>query len=226
MKTFNPRRILEILAEHGVEYIVVGGIGGVLHGSPLQTTDVDIVPSLGKSNLDALAIALNVMNARIMSHETPDGLKVDFTGKNLQRWIIDFRFLNLMTDYGQLDVIYRPGGTDGFRDIAEKAENLEIGSVQVRVASLEDIIRSKQAVARERDLEQLPTLRLVLEQKRSGIRPGQVVSVPWELDEKTGTVIDIRGVGPSARASVLVQIDEGQQEELVFPVSVLRAVSS
>ena len=133
----------------------------------MSTRDVDVVPQLKRANLDALAAALNDLNAKIRSQEAPEGLiNVDWTGRDLQRWIVDFRFLNLMTDYGQLDLIHRPGGTDGYRDLARSAEQMPIGDVSIKVAALEDIIRSKQAVDRDRDREHLPTLRMLLEMKR------------------------------------------------------------
>ena len=165
MTALDPAQIFRILAEHRVDHVVIGGIGGVLHGSPMSTDDVDIVPALKKTNLDALAAALNEMNARLMTSEAPDGINVTFTGKELQKWIVDFRFLHLLTDYGRLDLIHRPEGTSGYQELASNAESLDLGDVQVRVAALEDIIRSKQAVARDRDLAQLPTLRALLEEK-------------------------------------------------------------
>lgn len=164
---FDPKRILKTLARHGVDAIVVGGIGGVLHGSPVLTDDVDVVPLLKTTNLDALANALNELNARLMSAEAPGGsIAIDWRGKDLQRWIVDFRFLNLATDHGQLDLIHRPGGTTGYDDLAKAARVVEVDDVEIKVAALEDIIRSKEAVARQRDLEQLPTLRLLLEAQR------------------------------------------------------------
>lgn len=166
MTAFDPRAVFETLGRHGVDYILIGGTGGVLHGSPLLTADVDIVPEMGTANLEALAAALNDMSARIMSQEEPAGIAMDFTAKNLRKWIVEFRFLNLMTDHGQVDVVYRPGGTGGYQDLNERAELLQLGAVDVRVAALEDIIRSKQAVGRQRDLEQLPTLRLLMDERK------------------------------------------------------------
>lgn len=220
--TFDPTQILRTLAKHGVDHIVVGGVGGVLHGAPMSTDDVDIVPALRKANLESLANALNEMHARVQVTDEPDGIEMSFTGKDLQRWIVDFGFLNLTTDYGRLDILYRPGGTNGYQDLAANAEVLDLGDFEIRVASLEDIIRSKQTVARDRDLEQLPTLRLLLESKKTGMRPGQEVIVPWELSETRGTVIEVRGVGPGAQASVRVQVPGNGEEVLPFPVRHLR----
>lgn len=167
MAVFDPKHILTVLGKHRADVIVVGAVGAFLHGSPMLTEDVDVVPALKMSSLEVLATALNELNARIMSSDAPDGtIEVDWHAKDLRRWIVDFRFLNLQTDYGRLDLIHRPGGTDGYSDLAASAEVLRLEDVEIKVAALEDIIRSKQAVARPRDLEQLPTLRLLLEAKR------------------------------------------------------------
>ncbi|HEX2195725.1 MAG TPA: hypothetical protein VHJ76_02265 [Actinomycetota bacterium] len=155
------------MARRGVDLVVVGGIGGILHGSPITTKDVDVVPDLKATNLDALADALDEMNARVVAHDAPDGLiEIDWRGKDLRRWIVDFRFLILMTDYGRVDLIHRPAGTSGYSDLARNAIDVKLDEVHVRVAALEDIIRSKEAAGRERDLAQLPTLRRLLEAKQ------------------------------------------------------------
>jgi hypothetical protein len=220
---FDPERILRILGKHDVDHIVVGGIAGVLHGSPMPTDDLDIVPALKKTNVDALATALNELGARLMMSGEPNGIKVDWRGKSLHRMIVDVRSLNLMTDYGQLDVIHRPAGTSGYQDLDGKAEDLEIDDVRIRVAALEDIIRSKQAVARDRDLEQLPTLRLLLESKKSLLHVGDEVLVPWELGEKRGTVVKVLGSDRAARALVRLDVD-GNEGDILFPVRELEPV--
>ena len=162
---FAPRKILEILERHNVAYVLVGGVAGTLHGSPLSTDDLDIVPDLSQGNLDSLARALNAMNARIRAADYPEGIAAEFTGKRLKKWVVEFRFLNLTTDFGRLDVMQRPGGFTGYEELATNAERLEVGSLEIAVAALEDIIRSKETVARERDLAQLPTLKKLLEKK-------------------------------------------------------------
>lgn len=162
---FEPRRILEVLFSHGVQYVLVGGVAGTLHGSPLPTDDLDIVPALEKSNLDRLVEALRELDATMMASDEPEGVELDFSGKSLQKWLVDFRFLNLSTRFGRLDLLYRPAGTEGYRDLASNAKTELIAEVEVRLAALEDIIRSKQAAGRERDLQHLPTLRRLLERK-------------------------------------------------------------
>ncbi len=70
--------------------------------------------------------------------------------------------------FGRVDVIKEPSGTKGFADLNRDAVTLDIDGIPVRVASLRDIIRSKQASGRETDLAQLPVLRKLLERSEQG----------------------------------------------------------
>ena len=58
----DPECLFRVLAEHDVEYVLVGGLAGVLHGSPAMTNDADIVPSKGEGNLERLADALRALD--------------------------------------------------------------------------------------------------------------------------------------------------------------------
>jgi hypothetical protein len=71
----------------------------------------------------------------------------------------------LVTRAGRLDIMFTPSGTRGFGDLSRRAVTYRLGDIDVRVAALEDTIRSKEASARDRDLQQLPTLRKLLERR-------------------------------------------------------------
>ena len=51
MALLQPRDIFRVLAAHGVRYVVIGNLGGTLHGSPLVTNDIDLCPSRDDANL-------------------------------------------------------------------------------------------------------------------------------------------------------------------------------
>jgi hypothetical protein len=65
---------------------------------------------------------------------------------------------NLRTSRGQLDLTFRPAGTDGYEDLDRTASLHTIGRVQVRVAALAEVIRSKEAAGRRKDFQALPEL--------------------------------------------------------------------
>lgn len=74
---------------------------------------------------------------------------------------------NLSTAKGDLDVAFEPSGTAGFADLVRNAERYELeGGVTVVVASLADVIRSKEAAGRAKDRQALPLLRELLERTR------------------------------------------------------------
>lgn len=72
------------------------------------------------------------------------------------------RIWNLVTDLGRLDLTFEPSGTEGYTDLARDATHLVILGVDVDVASLADVIRSKEAAGRDRDRLVLPVLRWIL----------------------------------------------------------------
>lgn len=161
MAEFVPQEILAVLDRHAVRYVLVGGLAAVLHGAPHVTTDVDIVPQEDRANLERLSAALKELRARIRVVGEPDGVPFDHSGESLPR----VRIWNLVTARGNLDITFEPSGTHGYDDLVRDVEPMTIRGVEVPVASLADVIRSKEAAARERDRLVLPTLRRLLERR-------------------------------------------------------------
>lgn len=158
MPEFRPHQIMEVLERHGVRYVLVGGLAAALHGAAHLTTDVDVVPEDGRDNLARLSRALHELNARIRVSGEPDGVPFDRSAESLRRvsaW-------NLVTELGDLDITFVPSGTHGYRDLERDAEVMTVRGVRVPVASLADVIRSKEAVGRARDRAVLPALRELL----------------------------------------------------------------
>jgi predicted nucleotidyltransferase len=162
MAEFDPQEIFAALERHGVRFVVIGGVAAILHGASHVTTDVDIVPEEGRDNLARLSAALKELNARIRVVGEPEGIPFDHSAESLAR----VRIWNLVTDRGNLDLTFVPSGTRGYDDLVRDAEPMTVRGVEVPVASLADVIRSKEAAGRERDRLVLPTLRRLLERQR------------------------------------------------------------
>jgi predicted nucleotidyltransferase len=155
-----PERMLAVLREHGVRFVLVGGFAAVIYGSPYLTTDVDVVPEWSKENLERMSAALESMHARVWTTSESAGLAFDHDAASLgaaDTW-------NLVTDHGRLDLTFMPSGTAGYEDLARDAVHLTILGVDVDVASLADVIRSKEAAGREKDRVVLPVLRRILDE--------------------------------------------------------------
>jgi len=161
---FQPEEMLRRLEAHEVRYILIGGMGATLHGAPLRTRDADICPSRDAPNLDSLAAALRDMGARIRTEDDSEGLPFACDAAFLRQ----MKLLNLTTRFGDLDLSFEPSGTGGYAELSPRAVPYDLGEgLLVRVAALEDIIRSKEAANREKDRQALPTLRLLLEKVRN-----------------------------------------------------------
>jgi hypothetical protein len=155
---FRPELLLGVLARHGVRYVLIGGFAAVIHGSPYVTTDVDVVPDADPANLARLSAALDDLHARVWTEDEPSGPPFDHDATSLaagSMW-------NLVTDRGRLDITLEPSGTAGYDDVARDAVHLVILGTEVDVASLADVIRSKEAASRDKDHLVLPVLRRIL----------------------------------------------------------------
>jgi hypothetical protein len=151
-------RLFEVLHRHQVVYVLIGGLAAVFHGSPFPTEDADITPEADQPNLSRLAAALREINARVRTESLPEGLPFGCDAEGLAA----ARTWNLTTEVGDLDLAFEPSGTQGYADLRRDATAAQLYDVTVHIASLADVIRSKQAANRPKDQRVLPTLRELL----------------------------------------------------------------
>lgn len=162
MTDFDPVRILSTLKRHGVALVVVGGIAAVAHGSPLVTEDVDISPDRRTENLDRLAAALAELGARLRVAGEPEGVPFPIDAGFLAA---QPHMLYLVTRFGDLDLMLTPAGfPNGYDDLIGQSITVDLGDgTGTPVASLRDVITSKQAAGRLKDQAALPYLRALAE---------------------------------------------------------------
>ena len=153
-----PQPIFEALVRHQVDFVLIGGLAANSYGSPFPTYDVEIVPRSDRENLTRLSDALRELDARIRSEGVDGGIAFDHDATSLAAvgvW-------NLITPFGMLDISFMPSGTTGFSDLVKGAFATPAYGVIVSIASLADIVRSKQAANRDKDRRVLPVLREIL----------------------------------------------------------------
>lgn len=165
-RDFDPERMLSALAEAEVRFVLIGGMAAVLHGDVGVTVDLDVVPDREAENLERLATALRSLGARIRTEGEPEGLAFDCSAEFFRNLSPD-SIVNMITESGDLDVTFCPSGTQGFPDLRRDAVEIEAAErLHILVASLADVIRSKEAAGREKDRLALPRLRRLLDRLR------------------------------------------------------------
>jgi predicted nucleotidyltransferase len=156
------RALLARLAEHGVDFVVVGGVAVIVQASPRFTKDLDICYALRQENLDRLGEVLVELGARLR------GVDVDLPfvpdGRTLRR----AQMLTLTTDDGALDLLVDPDGSPGYPALRRHADEMDIDGIVVRVASVEDLIAMKRAAGRPQDLVDLESLEIASRRRRRG----------------------------------------------------------
>jgi hypothetical protein len=151
--TFDPIHILRRLQAHGVRFVLIGGLAAKAHGSPTLTVDIDICPARDPDNLERLAAVLGELGARLRG--APRDVPFHPDRGTLER----LEILTLATDRGDLDVVVRPPGVDGYDELKSNALDAELAAgLRVPVAELEDLIRMKRAAGRPKDRVELEIL--------------------------------------------------------------------
>ena len=152
-----------ILNQEKVDYVVLGGFAANVHGSPITTRDLDVIPDRHQENLERLGRALTRMNAMIRTSGEPVPTKID--GPFLDKMP---HMLNFVTDFGDLDLTFTPAGRAGeyvgWKSNATTA--LIDDGLTIFVASLDDIIDSKRSANRAKDHVALPYLESLRDELR------------------------------------------------------------
>jgi predicted nucleotidyltransferase len=157
--------MLRVLQDHGVDYIIVGGVSAILQGAPLTTFDLDIVHSRTPENLDRLLAALLALDAY-------------YRGQGTRRLAPKVSFLAspghqlLMTNAGILDVLGTVGGVGrerGYEDLLPHTHTVEVmEGLRLRILDLAEVIALKEEAGRDKDRFALPVLRRTLEERNKG----------------------------------------------------------
>ena len=160
----DTERVLRALDGAGVRYILIGGVACVMHGAEQTTYDTDVLPSLDAENLDRLLVALESLGAAVFVD--PKRMEMEagdlWETESLRRGgagLHDAEAWHFTTKAGLVDIVMSAAGVGGFDAHDPNAHELDVFGVRVRVAGLDDLVRSKEHLARDKDLSILGQLR-------------------------------------------------------------------
>lgn len=157
--------ILRLLHQHDVEFVIVGGMAGIVHGSSVVTEDLDICAPFTIDNLSRLLAALADVNPRHRIPPQHPSLSED------PQTLSTFNNLYLLTDRGQLDVLSAIDNVGSYEQLAERTISITFGGLTFRVLDIDALIRAKEAMSRPKDIQTARELKALRERHHKNRDP-------------------------------------------------------
>ena len=147
----DAEHLLRALAQHKVDYLLIGGLAVQTHGHVRSTNDADIIPAPERPNLERLAAALRQLQAKPLN---PGHDEAEITADLLPR----ANLWQFATPSGEIDVAHEVPGGGTFEELMRRALRVRIDEMEIAVVSLDDLIRMKLASGRPIDLDDVAAL--------------------------------------------------------------------
>jgi predicted nucleotidyltransferase len=155
------RKLLELLTQAEVRFVLVGGLAVNAWGYLRATRDIDVVPEPGAENLAKLDLVLKQIGGKV---EVDDGL---LDSNSISIFLRTGDRTLVVTDLGRVDILQGLPQIPPFAVLDAEALDVDIDGLVVRVCSLAHLLEMKRASERPRDKDDLEAL----EAAREG--PGQ-----------------------------------------------------
>jgi predicted nucleotidyltransferase len=155
-------KMLRLLTEHNVAFIIIGGVAAVIHGSSRLTQDLDVVYQRSPQNLTRLVQALAEQSPYLRG--APPGLPFQWSVDTL-RMGLNF---TLETSVGPLDLLGEVTGGGSYEELLEHTIEVEVFGIRCRCLDLSALIWTKRAAGRPKDLEAIAELEVIWEEQQEG----------------------------------------------------------
>jgi predicted nucleotidyltransferase len=155
----NDKALLSRLKEQKVEFVIIGGVCGVLHGASLVTLDLDICCRFSRENLRCIEAAVKDLHPR--HRLTANKLPFELTNHLCDT----LKNIYLNTDLGILDCLSEIAGVGKYEEVLKQSVPHSMSFGEFRMLNLNALIASKSAVGREKDLSAIKLLQAIKERK-------------------------------------------------------------
>lgn len=146
------RELFRVLAEHGVDYLIIGGVAAQVHGRRRTTKDLDVTPAPETENFRRLAGALVALDAHPVefgaSAPTPTAEQLSLAP------IVP----PLSTRHGELHILNEVPGATAYTGMRARALKTDLDGIAIRIVSVDDLIRMKRMTGRPGDIEDIEAL--------------------------------------------------------------------
>jgi hypothetical protein len=152
----NLKSLLKVLLSNEIDFVIVGGFAGVVHGSSMVTRDLDICATIDENSVAKLRLALCELNP---VHRMNLGANISFLDSPK-----DTRGLNniyLTTTLGVVDILSEVPPVGGFAMVKSRSIEISIYGYKCRVICVEDLIKIKGSMKRPKDLQMHEELKAI-----------------------------------------------------------------
>ena len=153
--------LLPVLNRHQVQFILIGGGAGIVHGSQRVTSDVDVVYSRSPDSVARMVEALKPHHPYLRG--VPPGLPFRWDAPTI---LAGLNF-TLTTDLGDIDFLGEVSGGGTYEQLLPFTIELEAFGVTCRCVTLDRLIQLKRAAGRPKDLEVIAELQAILDERES-----------------------------------------------------------
>ncbi len=163
MSTQDTPRLLTLLVDAGVRFLVIGGVAAIAHGASTFTRDLDVLVAFDPDTISRLLGALKAYDPRSALDPARRPIPKDLAAFE------GFRNLYVTTGLGRLDLIGETPIGD-YTCLVERAVPMTLAGASVMVISLDDLIAIKRAVGRPKDIlvaTELEAIRELLQGRES-----------------------------------------------------------
>jgi hypothetical protein len=152
--------LFRVLAEHRVEYLVIGGVAAQVHGRRRTTKDLDVTPAPERENLARLAAALAALDAH------PAELGPDTPAPTAEQLLSVPVVPPLNTRHGALHILNDVPGARAYDEMRTRALTLDLDGIAIQIVGVDDLIRMKQTSGRPGDIEDIAAITAVARRER------------------------------------------------------------
>ena len=160
MRATEIEAILTRLSQGQVEFVVIGGVAALAHGSARVTFDVDVCYQRTRENIERLCQVLAPL------HPTLRGAPPDLPFKFDAPTVLAGLNFTLSTDLGDLDLLGEVAGLRDYEAAQSVSETLSLYGLPMQVLTLEGLLAAKRAAGRQKDIEAIVELEALLELKK------------------------------------------------------------
>lgn len=164
-QSLDAAAIFDLLQGHGVDYVVVGGLAGMAHGSSYPTFDLDIAYARDDRNLEQLASALRELDATLTN--APADLPFQLDAVSLRNGA-NFTF---DTKHGRFDILGYIDGVRSYDDLRADSQVAVMEGHSVRVSSIDHLIAMKRAANRPKDRNMLEEYIVIADEQSRAHQP-------------------------------------------------------